>query len=300
MAYQRKLSDDEERNAAVSYLCGVSMDALEREFRVSEETIRRTIICNRSKGPEGGWNDKLVEFYRETPEHQRIQNAAHLYLVTEFNEPLPGAELVEATHEQAKNLLTNHLFNPKTESVVAYFNLEGLLDQPAPPRHELFWDVAGAETPEARANLLVALAAKPFLLQSYQKGTLRTRNAFEREYEAVTSEFAKRLYNDGLACVIDYHARFLDDEPLARTLTRAEKNAVTFFYGLDGNSQRTLQETGELLSRKGSEESTTKENVRQLLNKGLARLRLAANLPRSTLTGLDTLPAGRPWRRHKE
>ena len=96
MATPRMLSDAQEREVALTYLCGVDTDKIEERYRISDGTIRNSILRKRSRE----WNDPLVELYRETDPHRKDRNAVHLYLAIKEVPGLQHGRLVDRQRDQ--------------------------------------------------------------------------------------------------------------------------------------------------------------------------------------------------------
>ena len=58
---QPKLTQEQEREVALAYLCGVRSKNFQELFGVSHSTVSNNIVGKRSKE----WDDKLVEFYNK-------------------------------------------------------------------------------------------------------------------------------------------------------------------------------------------------------------------------------------------
>lgn len=89
----------------------------------------------------------------------------------------------------------------------------------------------------------------------------QTKEMYEYEAANITNEYEENLIN--------YHSREATIEELLSSLQERERNIITLYYGLDNNKEHTLDEIGILLS-------LTNERVRQIKDKSLVKLRVAA------------------------
>lgn len=89
----------------------------------------------------------------------------------------------------------------------------------------------------------------------------QTKEMYEYEVANITNEYEDNLIN--------YHSREATIEDLLSSLQDRERKIITLYFGLDNNKEHTLDEIGTMLS-------LTNERVRQIKDKSLVKLRVAA------------------------
>ncbi len=201
MPTPRILGPEQERQVALTYLCGVDTEYIGQLSGVSFATITQSILGKRSHE----WDDPLVEFYRQTS-RDRVRSGIHLYLV--FNgqgDGLPHADLVDKEREEpVYEFVNGTIFTPRTKSLIVETNLERILESTKP-------QLSGAEkllqavfcsyyTPSdshEQALEFVTLLIYQKLREAYQQDK---RVNIDSIYAQITDEVFRTL-NHGLSLV---------------------------------------------------------------------------------------------------
>jgi len=127
MATPRKLNQEQERQATLAYLCGVNVEYIADKWKISDETLRRSIVGKRSHE----WQDSLVEFYRQTLSTDRARNAIHLYLHGEpEGQDFPNRNLIGYSSNQAYEEVRDSIFESRTKKLIKETKLEEILATP--------------------------------------------------------------------------------------------------------------------------------------------------------------------------
>jgi len=117
-------------------------------------------------------------------------------------------------------------------------------------------------------KIAVALGVRPEEIFPPFSWNARHKNIYEIQ---TSSEFIQEaLYGEDVATPLENYERGeLRDNimKLLDELEPREKEAIVLYYGLDGNGKRTLDEVADETGR------STRERVRQIVAKGLRRLR---------------------------
>lgn len=116
MTIQTKLSQIQEREVALAYLCGVNIVAIKKEYGISDSTIRQSILDNRSRE----WQDPLIEFYRKTNPFKKDINFAHMFLSFQkgIDPPKPTGLIEFWKDDTVYGLVRDHIYQPGIEAVL--------------------------------------------------------------------------------------------------------------------------------------------------------------------------------------
>lgn len=118
----KKLDNRQEKNVVLSHLCNVSPEYIRSRWNVAPSTVTKLILGQRSYG----WNDPIVEFYRDVAEKEnKDKNAMHLYLT--FNgkaEGLTNADLLRpgephGVSGEVYKAVEVDVFNPKIVRLIS-------------------------------------------------------------------------------------------------------------------------------------------------------------------------------------
>tara|TARA_Y100000310_G_scaffold340233_1_gene435305 strand:+ start:3291 stop:3836 length:546 start_codon:yes stop_codon:yes gene_type:complete len=119
MGTLRLLDQEQEKGAALSYLCGIRAEDVAAAYGISPATLTQSIVGKRAQT----WGDPLVDFYRGTSSHQRSRNAAHLYLSANDRE-VPNNEFVSRIPSSLLTEIIGTIFDPQIEDIVRKTNLD--------------------------------------------------------------------------------------------------------------------------------------------------------------------------------
>ncbi len=248
MTVQRRLYDAQERAVALSRLCGVRPEYLEKTWEISDATVRQSILDKRSRE----WKDPLVEFYRRTPKRR---NATHLYL-TFHHKKLPKGELIVPERDlQVYIAVENDIFGPLIEGVMKNTSLERFV-APSSSLERLLEAVCGVRSAWDIAES-AALDKLHFAYQ--QRGSLQIGEAFAGAERTLIEKIKQgALYINSEKAKVIYDA-------LAR-LSPRERDIIMLRFGLFNNPQLNYTEIAERYN-------LSCERVRQIEAKAFERLR---------------------------
>ncbi len=284
MAIPRKLTQEQEREVALAYLCGVDTEKIGGKYAVSDATIRGNIFGKRSRE----WNDPLVEFYRETNPYNRSRNAVHLFLAFQstylISENLRHeeqklaplrAELVDVQRDQAvKDIVEEALYHPGIDQIVKWT----ALDHYVSPEAVLDWATTRIGEPElgrgnpyetllnvtfgpTSAEGIVRVALTKRLSEEYGNGG---PSSLQKVFLQVAYDIIQKVKEGGLG-ITPAKKKAIDE--ILQTLTERDRQVIGMRFGLDG------YDGPKDLDRISQEWSVTEERVRQVEAKAIRRLR---------------------------
>ena len=239
----------EERKIVLGYLCGLSDAFIQKKWR-SSPLVTENLVKGSSE-----WKDSLVEFYRQTT--NRLKNSAHLYLAFN-NVAVPKEELLcvfcgstESIYENVKK----EIYAPKIEEIIREIDFS--LPLPKNKNVELLIYQLFERTPEEHIEPLLI----DRLCEEYQKED----NIFS--LDNVFTDTKKILINKiehGRPPITPERMEIL--YKVLADIPRIEEHLITLRYGLKDGKPKTLAEIGEMFY-------ISKERVRQIVQKGIRRLR---------------------------
>jgi len=273
----RKLNNREERDVALSHLCGVSPEYIRNKWYVAPSTVTRTILGKRSYE----WNDPLVEFYRDVAKKEnRDKNAMHLYLA--FNgeaEGLPNVDLLGIGEPlgvggNVCEAVERDVFVPRIERLISQdTSLASILTPRGLDAEDklLISVFGGVASGGYRAEKIVKSLLYEELRNAYNSKDSRISPVFDnvkssildtlrRGFNAVENKETKEFIDSKSAGVQSLKERlkgFLSD------FTHREEEIIKLRYGI--GDAHTLEEVGRKFK-------ITRDRVRQIEEKALRRL----------------------------
>lgn len=244
------LTQSQEREAILTYLCGLSIGYTTQQFGISEATLRISILRKRSRE----WHDPLVEFYRP---HNHKRNSAHMYLT--FQGPFQDSEvkptgLIDLVRDRPiYDAVRNQIYVPAIERVIQNTALQRYTSFQGPYENlieAVFGPYARRVPPDFESHQ--GLLAKPFyivwsllndkLLKAYNSTNNSTRFSLEDVVEDVENTIVSKVKDGALG--ITQLKKDIIHEALA-TLTEREQKVLGMWFGLDGyEGPKTLGEIG--------------------------------------------------------
>ncbi|MBI2541290.1 hypothetical protein HYV80_01090 [Candidatus Woesearchaeota archaeon] len=167
-------TDRTEREKAITldYLCGNSYKSIPQRWNVPVKDARQVV-----EQTSRGWNDPLIEFYRQTPQRDRLRNAVHFYLsYSKQGEGLPNAELVEQSHNislhDIQSLIIDLVIDPLEKGLIKETQLDRIVKDRGPlsPEQKLLYAVFGNDGGYQRAIGIVAPIINQKLKEAYMEG----------------------------------------------------------------------------------------------------------------------------------
>ena len=230
MSPSRKLKDKEEKDVALSYLCGVHPKYLQVTKGISSATLRTKILKERSLH----WNDPLVEFYRDS---EKSRNFAHFQLAYNRRDVSHRGLVNPPLHRRVYDNITESIYVPETEKIARELALEKYA-YPSCGLERLLSAVLDPRTPQ---NVLEPL----FLKTLESRYALEQRFSLQDVFREIEQKTVEKLKQGGLW--ITPKKQNVIDEAL-ETLDEREKGILTLYFGLEGEEERTFKEVGDSYS----------------------------------------------------
>jgi len=254
MVFQRKLSHEEERIAALEFLCGIGMKHITSCYNVSGETIRRSIV--RLYSPN--WQDPLIELYRPNYPLNKYRNAAHIYLA--FNTPHhnhPEFSLVDLVRDSlAYENINKSLFSPHIKRFLDETALKAYAS-PKGPYEQLVLDAFNIED---HANHIASHLLTSYFLEDYDNKEIIS---IKKIFEDMKNTTIIKVGRGDLS--ITKPKKNLIDKKIA-LLKENQQAVLKSRYGLNGNQQRTLLSIG-------NDMGLSKQRIMAIESQGLSKLK---------------------------
>jgi len=251
MSPPRILNDKQERDVAISYLCGVNPDYIRERWGVALSTIIATILNKRSPS----WNDPLLEFYKSR--QRNYWNFAHFCLAYEAREGLTveHRELIDTERDRdIYEAIMEDLIHSMEESIAGATGLKNFV-QPHTGIEELLSDVFGKRTVDQVLSPIIFNK----LFERYLRGKEFSLNRFIAE---IKEDVVYKLKYGGLTITPLKEELFYS---ALVTLSSREVLVLELLYGIKRSTAFTLERTGNCLD-------LTRERVRQIKEKAIQRL----------------------------
>lgn len=246
-----KQSQTQERDAALAYLCGGSnvLEYICKRYDICSATVTNNIVRKRSYG----WNDSLVEFYRQRDIRDRVSNAAHLYACFhDADTNVPHAELVDVEREMTVyKILEKTLFSPAV-------SLERFLEPFVESRtgyERLLSDILGRDWSKAERIVHTMLAKR--LSKMYDKERIDVCKIKRLCYD-IREELADKI-KEGAFSMTDYKKGFIDDA--LESMHQKIREAAVMYYRLDEKCYAKRLTYEQI----GIELQITRDRVRQII-----------------------------------
>jgi len=250
----RKLSQAQERQVAIAYLCGISEGYIRKTWDVCWQSAKEVITVHRSRE----WDDPLVEFYRESSRRHSYHNAAHLYLSCNGFK-VDNRDLVDrVVDEPSYRAVEEELYLPAIRRAAENSWLGRFL-APTNGYERLLDDVVG--TGASRTEMVLRHVFPDALLASYL-GKKRFEPS-DAAYVAEASLVGKLKRGE---FHISPEKAVLVDEAV-KALPNGRRRIIRARFGIPSGE-------GESLERIGDRMHYCRERVRQLEAKALASLKM--------------------------
>ena len=242
----KELDHVQERDVALSYLCGVSPECISDNWDVSYPTAR--YIAGEHSNQ---WNDSLIDFYKQTSPWQRTRNSAHLYMA--FREKdIPNQDLVVLKRDRkAFKSIKNDIYDKQTEEIAENLLLDKFL-VPSDGFELLLNDIFGKRTSES--------IIEPILLEELYGEYSNEKFSLKGVYENVLNNLTEKIKEGGLSITPRKKEVIYDS---IKTLLPREGSVILSLY----DKKLTLKATGKECG------GVSIERIRQIRNKSLRKLR---------------------------
>tara|TARA_Y100000310_G_scaffold287633_1_gene312668 strand:+ start:1294 stop:2466 length:1173 start_codon:yes stop_codon:yes gene_type:complete len=263
MTTQKKLNKEEEREAALTFLCGVNIDYIHQRYDISNDTIRRNIVRKRSRG----WNDPLIEFYRQTSPYNKDINSAHMFLSFQnINfEPKPTGLIDSERDRPIYDMVNKLIYTPKIEKVIKKTALKEYMNLHR-PYDNFLGAILGRSFPKIGAESVVNKTLIQKLSEAYEP---KKKILLGKIFYSVGNIIIDKVREGGLVWT-DLKKSIVHKS--LEILTDKEKTIIGTRFGLDGYGwPKSLDEIGK-------DFSLTKERIRQIELRSLNRLGLSQYL----------------------
>jgi len=253
MPQTKKLSQRQEKDVALAYLCGVSESNVAANWNISTALITTQIMPKRVPT----WNDPLVNFYRSTPQRQREANATHLYLC--FNRNTIGDIVDPRNDANAFKFVYNSLFLPLEQEVVTK---SGIAAMRSPENKTGVENLLDAVLNWDGDTGIISPFVIPELKRAYERKSESDSFKLSKVYERVLSTVAGKIKQGGLA-ITPRKVEILEE--VLSTLTSNGREALQLLYSLEKGNLYTHEEVGKALG-------IVKKRVRQIKGKAIMQL----------------------------
>lgn len=256
MPTHRKLTPGQEKEVALLYLCGLDVEPIQKQYPVSDATIRNSIVGKRSRE----WHDPLIEFYRQTDPRQKERNSIHFYLASQDQsfDQVPEANLVRSLKSGTTiyEIIQKELFEPKIDRHIIkledFFTPSNGFEKMLAVVFREWYHIGGVY----HSFFL------PLLYESYQKKDSKENNLIGKSAYQAYQKIVQKIKEGGLAWTPK--KREFVEETL-KTLSEREQKVLAERFGFYSKA-KTLEEVS-------AEQGYTRERIRQIEAKALHRLR---------------------------
>ncbi len=245
-------------------LVGLDKEGIQDRHSVESQTQLRIAYEKTSE-----WNDPLVEFYKKTPQRERLRNSAHFYLSYNNSDPetqnyeIPHADLVENGRPNLAifDLVKKEFYDGKIFRVTA---LDIFATSRSHPIEKLLTAVVGNVEMDDRAENMLRSILSPRLLKEYGGEKFSIRNV----YRDVIPPIVNKLKQGALG-ITKYKEEVV--RGVLKELKPREEAILHYYFGLNADEPMGLPEIG-------AEMSLTPARVGQIKDKALRRLRQKSRL----------------------
>ncbi len=265
MPISRKLSPAQEREVALAYLCSVDVKSITETWNISEGTICRNIVGQRSLE----WHDPLVEFYRQTAAREREWNAAHWYLAYN-HQNVPQGDLVQkeprtlqqylhpqlSSEKVVYDAVWNTIFKPRIEKVVQNTALDVYITEQQSPLEKLLAAVLSPRNGEGVVEQVMQKGLMKYVVD-------KNHSSLNAVFQEVQQEIIEKIKYGALA-ITPQKAELIDE--VLKTLSQDEQEILQLRFGLSGEKVKTFREMETRFDR-------SPERIRQMEAKALRELR---------------------------
>jgi hypothetical protein len=253
MGTSRKLDQEQQREVAIAYLCGVKPDTIAEKYDICTGTITGNILRKYSRE----WNDDLVEHLRKTPGRERIRNSAAVYLNFRSRE-VDNWQLFRQTPIDVSKLVSKHVYSPGITKVVKETGIR-LYAHPPEDYMKLLYATVFGQSGDPGYKIVDKLVLDKLELRYQDEKKLSLPKLFSE----VKDEVVQSVKKGGLSCTPK--KKEIIDHVLG-TLTDIESKVLELRFGLYDKQGMDLDEVA-------AEFGATKEWVRVFESRGLQKLR---------------------------
>ena len=254
MGTSRKLNQEQEREVALAYLCGVDTGYIQERYGVSDATTRSNIVGKRSRE----WNDPLVDFYRQIDARNKDVNSAHMFLSFQRGIKPEVTGLIDSERDQpVYEIVRSVIYTPGINGILERTALAEYATGTHP--YDNFLGAIFDNRPCVENivnNTLVSILQK-----TYKPGErLSLRDVFHEVGDSIIDKV-----RSGALAWTDIKKNLVHE--VLDTLPPKEQRVMGLRFGLDGyDGPKNLNETGQ-------DFGVSRERIRQIEGKALRRLR---------------------------
>ena len=266
MSTPRKLTQPQEREVALAYLCGVHTNVLKVHYDVSPTTVDN-IVGKYSRQ----WHDDLVEWYRTNySSKDKGRNAAHLLLYFDIPRGSTPVEpqLIERDRDQpVYQLVRDAIFDQGIEGILQKTALREYAEQrkgeQANP-YDLFIQAVFGRHQKGRAYNIVHTELVRQLQDAYKNPDPIKLSVV---YDNVGKEIIQSVKDGGLGW--SQIKKDFVDNVLGEALNGQELDVIRMRYDLDWHEG----EGSQTLDQIAAHFDVSRERIRQIESKGLRKIR---------------------------
>ncbi|MBI4162489.1 MAG: hypothetical protein HY513_02305 [Candidatus Aenigmarchaeota archaeon] len=255
MPTPKRLSEQQQREVRLSYLCGVNGEYLEAKYGVGHETQSNITFGWNTYRETGRAADELANFYKERVKpggRGHFSNAAHMLLGVN-GVPVDSVHLLgEAEHGAYENVEAD-IFDPLLRRLKTETGLDVLLE-PASGFEKLALEIFGRHEGEG-------LAAEIFMLELQLQYSSGSQVKKKQVYESARSQILQKI-KSGALC--DTSLKQWMACKALQSLKEREREVIELNYGLF-DPRLTLEDIGK-------QQNVTRERIRQLKTKAFGKL----------------------------
>ncbi len=227
--YKRRLERTQERDVALTSLCGINPKYVSGRWNISEVT--RIKITDKYSSE---WKDPLIEIYRKTSRNQRLRNSAHLYL-SFHGKNVDCKELVDCEKDSnAYDIISKHLYIPIINRSILTTSLDRTV-VPTTGLERILERIFG----RVRVENYVESILVDRLHYFYQDNKRFYRNILDELYNDIANSISKNVKN-GVFGSTKLKADIMSDA--FKVLNEREKEVLRLRF----EDQRTLKECAEI------------------------------------------------------
>lgn len=257
----RKLDDEQAKNIAVAYFCGLPAEVLGAKFGVCPSLVHQYAVGKYA----GSINEDLVRFYRQSGRENKDKNASNLHInscgFVNINpmDVLSKNEIFNVSgYNLADQLVRDNIFNPQIEEIAvetSFRYLAGLKNG-----YELLLDKVFGQISEPNIGI-IELEFDRNIVGVYHSGDV----SLEQVTAKTKRQIGEKIRPGALA--ITPRKKAMVDQGL-ETLTDRERQVLDMRFNLSGRYDSTLnlKEAGRVLD-------CTRERAREIESKALRKLR---------------------------
>lgn len=246
MAY-RKLNELQEREVAILYFCGLGKEYIAKNYVISESTLRRSILQERSRR----LNDLLIELYRNRNFFNRLRNAAHFYLAYNDKDVDQGELVVRGKDQRIFFELNKEVYNVIQTQVAEAIELDYFL-RPLNNREQFLRDLFSTYDPTEEAFAIAVETA-------YKNKEKITKQGLVH----LTLQILTAGIKEGALTLTPHKAAKLD-EILVR-LPKEQRDIIFTKYGFEDGKLKNYFEVGKIFGITSRKAQTIEQQAKSTL-----------------------------------